>query len=167
MPIAIGFGGNLGGDATILQRFVAAREALAALGAVRSSALYRAAPIGPAQPDYLNAAVSLAIVDVQPAELIASVLELELLAGRDRRGEVHWGPRAIDLDVLVWDERIVDEPGLRVPHPRVHERRFALLPLIDLYGEDRVIVGPGAGRTLRVLAAAVASQRVERVRDRW
>ncbi len=164
MSVAIGFGGNLGGEAAIVARFDRARAALAALGAVRSSALYRTAPIGPEQPDYLNAAVSLAIVDAQPRELIATLLELEALAGRDRRDEVHWGPRAIDLDVLVWDDRIIDEPELRVPHPRVHERRFALLPLIDLYGEARAIVGRG---TLGALEAAVRSQRVERLRDTW
>jgi len=186
LSLAIGLGGNLGGDAAIRARFERAREALARWSghAARSSALYRTAPIGPVQPDYWNAAVAL-VVDATtlPRELIATVLEIEALCGRDRRGEAHWGPRAIDLDVLAWDARVIDTtrrpsaalrgpakpdlaiatPELVVPHPRLAERRFVIEPLIDLYGADHAI----AGTTLGALAARVASQRVERVADTW
>ncbi len=126
--IFIGLGGNVGGEAAIVERFRRAREAL---GAVRSAPLYRTAPLGPAQDDFLNTAIAVG-GDYLPAQLIAFVLEIERLLGRDRRGEARWGPRAIDLDVLAWDDRTIALERLSVPHPRLAERRFVLLPLIAL-----------------------------------
>ena len=96
--VVVGLGGNLGGDAAIIKRFRDAREAFAQIGDVRSAALYRSEPIGPAQPMYLNTAVRWRF-DGTPAQLIATVLEIERLLGRVR-GE-RWGPRTIDLDVLL------------------------------------------------------------------
>nr|MBA3542127.1 2-amino-4-hydroxy-6-hydroxymethyldihydropteridine diphosphokinase [Deltaproteobacteria bacterium] len=99
-------------------------------------------------------------------ELIQTVLEIERLLGRERSAETRWGPRAIDLDVLLWGDRTIRHagpPALEVPHPRLAERRFALLPLIDLYGDDRVV--PGRRDTLGALAVRVAAQSVERLGD--
>lgn len=175
MSVVIGLGGNLGGDDAVRARFVRAREALGQLGAVTSALLYRTAPIyprspasagfapsRPPQPSFLNTAVRVRIADAQPAELVATVLELERLLGRDRRGEARWGPRAIDLDVLVWGERVIRTPELEVPHPRLAERRFALAPLVDLVGEAFEIPGVGpAGAAL----ARVADQEIELIGD--
>lgn len=155
MTIVVGLGGNVGDEAAIVERFVRAREALSQLGPVRSASLYRTAPIGPAQAPYLNTAVSVAIADIQPGELIATILEIELLLGRDRRAEARWGPRKIDLDVLLWDDRIIRSPELEVPHPRLFERRFALQPLSELV--------PVEQRHLD----NVADQTVELVAERW
>jgi 2-amino-4-hydroxy-6-hydroxymethyldihydropteridine diphosphokinase len=163
-PVVIGLGGNVGSDAAIVERFGRARDALGALGGVRSARLYRAAPIGPDQPWFLNTAVRVALADAQPAELIATLLEIERLLGRQRAGEVRWGPRPIDLDVLVWGARSLRTPELEVPHPRLAERRFALLPLIDLLGDGFVVPGLGpAGE----LARGVADQRCDEVAEAW
>jgi 2-amino-4-hydroxy-6-hydroxymethyldihydropteridine diphosphokinase len=165
-PIVIGLGGNLGEYAAIVERFDRARSALAELAAGRatSARLYRSAPIGPDQPWFLNTAVRIAADDMQPAELIASLLEIERLLGRRRAGEARWGPRMIDLDVLVWGARTVTTDQLDVPHPRLAERRFALLPLIDVVGADFVVPGLGmAGE----LAARVADQACEEIAERW
>jgi len=131
-PLVIGLGGNVGDEEAITGRFRSAREALAVLGELRSAPLYRSAAIGPAQAPFLNTAVRLRVGELQPAELIAVVRELEHLLGRDRRAEGRWGPRTIDLDVLVWGARVVRSPELEVPHPRLAERRFALAPLVAL-----------------------------------
>jgi 2-amino-4-hydroxy-6-hydroxymethyldihydropteridine diphosphokinase len=163
--IAIGLGGNVGGEDAVRARFVRAREALQQLGTVRSAALYRTSPIGPDQPDFLNTALGLVADDVTPAELVATIRELELLLGRDRRSEVRWGPRPIDLDVLAWDARVIRSPELEVPHPRVGERRFALLPLIDLVGPEVVL--PGATLSLGALAERCTDQRVEQIATSW
>jgi 2-amino-4-hydroxy-6-hydroxymethyldihydropteridine diphosphokinase len=168
-PVVIGLGGNLGGEPAITQRFDRAREAIAGLGAVRggvrSARLYRSAPIGPDQPWFLNTAVQIALADAQPGELIAALLEIERLLGRRREIEARWGPRPIDLDVLVWGaRRIARAPQLEVPHPRLAERRFALLPLIDLVGEDFVV--PGAGPAGE-LARRVAGQRCDEIAATW
>jgi len=163
-PVVIGLGGNVGTEAELRTRFGRAREALGLLGAVRSAPLYRTAPIGPAQPPYLNTAVSVRIVDLQPDELIATLLELERLLGRDRAQEVRWGPRRIDLDVLVWGDRVVHTPALEVPHPRLGDRRFALAPLVALVGEDAVV--PGLGR-LGDRLRAVHAQVLEEIAEAW
>jgi 2-amino-4-hydroxy-6-hydroxymethyldihydropteridine diphosphokinase len=164
-PIVIGLGGNVGTDAEITGRFDRARSAIAALaGPVRSARLFRSAPIGPAQPAYLNTALRIAAGELSPAQLIAALLEIEQLLGRRRETEARWGPRPIDLDVLVWGARIVQTPELWVPHPRLAERRFALLPLIDLVGADFAI--PGAG-SAGMRAAAVADQACEAIAQAW
>jgi len=134
------------------------------LGGVRSARLYRSAPMGPAQPWFLNTAVRFAAADAQPAELLATLLEIERLLGRRRDAEVRWGPRPLDLDVLVWGARILRTPELEVPHPRLAERKFALLPLVDLAGDDFAI--PGLGRAGELLHR-VADPRCDVVADTW
>jgi 2-amino-4-hydroxy-6-hydroxymethyldihydropteridine diphosphokinase len=161
-PLVIGVGGNIGTFEAIVARFDRAREALAVIGAVRSAPLYRSAPIGPAQPAFLNTAVRLALADATPAELIATVLEIERLLGRTRAER--WGPRTIDLDVLVWGARVVRTPELDVPHPRLAERRFALAPLVDLVGDDFAVPGLGAAGDL---LARVAAQDCEQIAASW
>jgi 2-amino-4-hydroxy-6-hydroxymethyldihydropteridine diphosphokinase len=163
-PVVIGFGGNVGTQDEILERFRRAREALAVLGDVASAPLYRSAPIGPAQAAFLNTAVRVRISDIQPDELLSTVLEIERLLGRDRRREARWGPRTIDLDVLVWGARTIRTPELDVPHPRLFERRFALAPVVELLGAGAVIPGRG---TAGELLEAVADQVVEQIAERW
>ena len=163
-PVVIGLGGNVGGEPAIRARFGDARAALEALGAIRSAPLYRSAPIGPAQPAFLNTAVALAYADGQPAELIATLLELERMLGRTREQEARWGPRAIDLDVLVWGDRIVQTPELWVPHPRLAERKFALAPLVALLGEGFEVPGLGPAGTL---LGRVADQDCEEIAASW
>jgi 2-amino-4-hydroxy-6-hydroxymethyldihydropteridine diphosphokinase len=166
--IVVGLGGNVGDVAAIVARMVLAREALGVLGAVRSAPLYRTAPIGPAQAPFLNTAIRIAAEDVTPAELVALVLETERLLGRDRRAEARWGPRPIDLDVLLWGARRVrwdGPPPLEVPHPRLAERRFVLAPLRALLGDDATV--PGVVGTLATLEAAVRDQAIEELRAIW
>lgn len=158
--LVIGFGGNLTG---VLSRFIRAREALAQIGEVRSAHLYRTAPIGPPQPPFFNTAVRVRYADGTPGELIATVLEIERMLGRERDNEVRNGPRKIDLDILVWGTRVIRTPELEIPHPRLVERRFALQPLADLVGEDAEL----GGRTIGALLARVAAQSVELVNERW
>ncbi|HEY0193854.1 MAG TPA: 2-amino-4-hydroxy-6-hydroxymethyldihydropteridine diphosphokinase [Kofleriaceae bacterium] len=151
--LVVGLGGNIGAERSIIARFGRARSALAQLGELRSAPLYRSAPIGPAQAPYLNSAVRIAGVQLAPGELIAMLLELERLLGRDRVGEVRWGPRQIDLDVLVWGDRELDTPELIVPHPWLAERKFALAPLVSLVGEGFSVPGIGPAGALLVQVA--------------
>ena len=156
---ALGLGGNVGTEVEIVERFGRAREAIAALGDVRSAPLYRSAPIGPAQAAFQNTAVRLRADGVQPAELATTLAEIERLLGRDRLRETRWGPRPIDLDVLVWGARAIRTPELEVPHARLAERKFALAPLVALLGEAYVVPGHGeAGTLLRAVAVQDASE---------
>ena len=162
-PIVIGVGGNIGTDAEIVDRFRIARMAIEALGDVRSAPLYRTAPLGPAQPAFLNTALRVRIADALPAALIATLLEIERLLGRDRTREARWGPRPIDLDILIWGARVIRTPELEVPHPRLVERRFALAPLADLLPDGEV---PGHGPIARLLDR-VGDQSIEHVASTW
>ena len=163
--IVLGLGGNVGGDAQVLARFAQVARGARAWGAVRVSSVFRTAPLGgPAQPDYLNAALAVdAAVALEPRALIDAVLELERACGRDRASEVRWGPRAIDVDVLLWGTRLIDRhgpPSLRVPHERLTTRAFAVAPVIELVGDDTIVAGDR--RTLATIATGLDWQRIER-----
>ena len=138
----VGVGANLG------DRERTIRSAIAALpGVVAVSSLRETEPVGvTGQPPFLNGAVALDTA-MTARELLDGLLAIELALGRERRER--WGPRTIDLDLLVYGDEVVDEPGLTVPHPRLHERRFALEPLAEL---DPELVVPGRGRLKDVLA---------------
>jgi len=126
------------------------RRALELLGdgVVAVSTFRETDPVGYLdQPRFLNAAAAVE-TELSARELLERMLAVERELGRTREGP-GWGPRAIDLDLLLYGDEVVDEPGLRVPHPRLHERRFALEPLAEL---DPSLVVPGAGPVGALLA---------------
>lgn len=100
------------------------------------------------QPRFLNGAAMLATT-ASPRKLLDDLLALEQGLGRDRNAGPRFGPRTIDLDLLLYGDETVDEPGLQVPHPRLHERRFVLEPLAEL---DEGLVVPGRGPVSALLA---------------
>lgn len=129
----VGLGANLGDRHGAFQR---ALELLP--GVVEAvSPRYETAPIGPPQPSFLNAAARLRTT-LPPLALLDALLAIERTLGRDRAQETRWGPRTLDLDVLLWPGRTLDEPRLRVPHPRLGERAFALAPLLDVLPADQL-----------------------------
>jgi 2-amino-4-hydroxy-6-hydroxymethyldihydropteridine diphosphokinase len=128
-----------------------ALEALATLGVVRASSLYRGEPLGdPAQPWYVNAVAELR-TDLSPRELLEALHRLERSAGRPAE-RARWSPRVLDLDLLLYDALAIDEPGLVVPHPGLAQRRFVLVPLAEIAPEA---VDPRSGRCARELLAAL------------
>lgn len=158
MPfVTLGLGANLGDKLATLQRAV---DLLAAEGvrAVASSRVWETAPVdGPkGQPPYANAVVR-AETDLSPEEVLAAAqrAEDELLRVR----VVRWGPRTLDVDVLLYDDLIRDDPELTIPHPRMTERAFVILPLLDIESDPvlpdgrRVVDLPAPGGEARPLAA--------------
>jgi 2-amino-4-hydroxy-6-hydroxymethyldihydropteridine diphosphokinase len=126
---AIGLGSHLGDRRARLVTAVRRLEDVGAVAAV--SSLYETAPVGgPAQGPFLNAVVVLETT-LAPRALLDHCLTVERETGRRRR--VRWGPRPLDLDLLLYDRAVVDEPGLRVPHPRLAARRFVLEPLAEAW----------------------------------
>ena len=118
---------------------------------VRSSRVYETSPVGgPPQPDYLNAVIE-ADVEGSPQDLLRTCLEVEDAMGRIRRER--WGPRVIDVDVLTFGDQEVDEPDLQVPHPRMHERGFVLIPLLELDADPPL---PGGRKISTVRLGALA-----------
>lgn len=126
------------------------------------SSLYETEPIGPEQPDFLNAAVLLS-VELAPETLLEELLDLERAEGRVRRER--WGPRVLDLDILWIDGCAVDTPALKVPHPSLAARAFALLPLLEV---APAATDPRSGRPLSEARADLKGQRIRVVEGpRW
>ena len=153
----IGLGANLGEPVAQLRAAIEAIAQLPETSIVRVSSLYRTAPVGhAAQPDFVNAAVAVETA-LEPRALLAALLAIEAAAGRERTFKD--APRTLDLDILLYGDRTIDEPGLAVPHPRLYERAFALAPLVEI--EPEAVV-PGRGRAADLLAA-LENQRAERL----
>ncbi|HEX6700247.1 MAG TPA: 2-amino-4-hydroxy-6-hydroxymethyldihydropteridine diphosphokinase [Gaiellaceae bacterium] len=145
----VGLGANLGDREATIRR---AAELLGEAPGIRVTAvstLRETDPVGYLdQPRFLNGAAELETT-LAPRELLDCLLAVERALGRERTGP-RFGPRTIDLDLLLYGEERIDEPGLRIPHPRLHERRFALEPLEEL---DPTLDVPGRGPVQTLLAA--------------
>jgi len=154
----IGIGSNIGDRRAHLNHALEALDEDLGIDLVSVSRVRETLPVGPV-PDqalYLNAVASVR-TSLTPSELLAALLDIERANGRDRTTESRWGPRTLDLDLLLFGEQAVDEPGLTVPHPRLTERRFVLEPLADLAPDLAV---PGTGRTVAEHLAALIEEGV-------
>jgi 2-amino-4-hydroxy-6-hydroxymethyldihydropteridine diphosphokinase len=145
----IGLGANLGARARTLDGALARMDRLPATRVGRVSGYYRTAPWGePDQPEFLNAVAELH-TDLSAEELLEALQSIEAALGRTRSGK-RWGPRTIDLDILLFGSAVIATPQLEVPHPRISERAFVLVPLAELDGALEV---PGRGRVDDMLRA--------------
>jgi 2-amino-4-hydroxy-6-hydroxymethyldihydropteridine diphosphokinase len=145
----VGIGSNLGDSHALI---AAALELLGGedgVEVVAVSTLRETDPVGyEDQPRFVNGAAELE-TELGPRDLLATLLAIERLLGRVRGEGRRFGPRTIDLDLLLYGQETLDEPGLEVPHPRLHERRFALEPLAEL---DPALEVPGRGPVQALLA---------------
>ncbi|MBE0613826.1 MAG: 2-amino-4-hydroxy-6-hydroxymethyldihydropteridine diphosphokinase [Burkholderiales bacterium] len=144
----VALGSNLDQPEEKVRHGIAALAGLPQSRLAAASSLYRSAPVGaPGQPDYINAVAQL-FSELAPQPLLAALLAIESRFGRER--SFRNAPRTLDLDLLLYDLQCVDEPGLTVPHPRMHLRAFVLAPLLEL-APDCVIpgVGPAADQLTR------------------
>jgi 2-amino-4-hydroxy-6-hydroxymethyldihydropteridine diphosphokinase len=141
----VGLGGNLGEVAATLRTATDALARLPGTRLLRASGLYRTPAWGlEQQPDFINGVVALE-TRLDPRELLDELLRIERESGRERDGGPRWGPRTLDLDLLLHGDAVVDQPGLRLPHPHLHERAFALVPLLEI-AADILIPGQGSAR---------------------
>lgn len=154
---AIALGSNLGDSPRILNQAVARLQQRSDLHILRQSAWYQTVPVGPPQPDYINGCVLVGLFTTSPGEpllpphqLLRMLLDLEAQFGRVR-GE-RWGARTLDLDLLLIDSLVLQTPTLELPHPRMRERAFVLVPLAEILPDWR---DPISGLTVRQLCDRV------------
>ncbi len=136
----LALGGNVGNSRVILDRAVSLLCDGTDIKLTARSSEYFTPPWGfKYQPPFINLCIAVE-TSLNPRELLERAQEVELKLGRDRAHEKRWGPRTADIDIIAYDDVTMDEPGLILPHPRLVERAFVLLPLVEIAG-DRVIAG--------------------------
>lgn len=157
----VGLGSNIGDGIATVRAALSALDAIGHTRLLRASHLYRTPAWGVTQqPDFINA-VAMLRTGLAPQALLGQMLAIERAAGRNRMadGSDRWGPRTLDLDLLLYGARVIDEPGLRIPHPHLHERAFVLVPLAEIAPDAAI---PGVG-TARDALSRMASAEVEGV----
>ena len=155
--VYLALGSNMGDREELIARAVRAVGELTGTHCLARSALIETDPIGPGpQGKYLNGVLAIETT-LPPRELLRALLGIESALGRDRAKSERWGPRTIDLDILLYGDLELNEPGLTLPHPRLAQRRFVLAPLAELAPE---LVVPGLGVSVRDLLSKLdASER--------
>jgi 2-amino-4-hydroxy-6-hydroxymethyldihydropteridine diphosphokinase len=161
-PAYIAIGSNLDDPETQVRRAFAALQNLPDSACARCSGLYRSAPMGPSdQPDFVNAAAAI-LTRLGPHDLMRELKAIESAQGRQRDTR-RWGPRVLDLDLLVMGMLRVDEPGLQIPHPGIAERNFVLLPLAEI---APYLLVPGRASVKKLLTDLGSGARIERMAER-
>ena len=152
----VGLGANLGDPAGQIRAALAALDDIPGTRLARASSLWRSAPVGYAdQPDYVNAVAEIETAQA-PRALLDALLAVERRFGRER--SFANAPRTLDLDLLLYGDRVLSEHGLEIPHPRMHERAFVLAPLVEIAPEADI---PRRGKAATLLAA-IKDQKVEK-----
>lgn len=155
----VGLGANLGDTEANVHGAIAVLDLLPATEVLRASKLYRTSAWGQAeQPDFINA-TALLETGLGARALLGHLLAIERDFGRTRMPGERWGPRTLDLDLLLFGDFVIDEPGLQVPHPYLQERAFVLLPLAEIAPELQI---PGVGM-VGELAATMSSDGIEAI----
>jgi len=153
----IGLGANLGDPQAQVRRAIAGLGSLPRTRLLASSSLYRSAPVdvGP-QPDFVNAVAKIE-TQLGARELLEELLTAEARSGRERPAP--GAPRTLDLDLLLYGDQLIEEPGLVVPHPRMHQRAFVLMPLAEIAADASI---PRKG-SVKTLLAACRDQKIQRI----
>src|SRR5262245_44977179 len=158
--VLIALGGNVGDIRDTFKREIASICGMTQAALVARSSDYTPPPWGDEQqPAFVNACIEID-TGLDPHALLFTLHKIEKKFGRDRANERHWGPRTLDLDLLAYDDVRLDKPELTLPHPRLFERAFVLVPLAEI-APDRVI----AGRRVRDALAGLSTDGIERLRD--
>lgn len=154
---AIALGSNLGDSQNILQSAVQLLDQTPGIELLARSSWYRTKAVGPPQPDYLNGCVLLQVL-MSPQQLLATLLETEAKFGRFR--QERWGPRTLDLDLLLFDDVVLESSHLQIPHPRMRERAFVLVPLAEIAPNW---LEPVSGKSIAQLVRQVDASEVCRI----
>ena len=158
--VLIALGGNVGDVRATFEKAIANICGMAQAALLARSSNYATPPWGETQQDrFVNACIEIE-TSLDPHALLFTLHRIEQKFGRNRATETRWGPRTLDLDLLAYDDVTIDKPELTLPHPRLFERAFVLVPLAEI-APDRVI----AGRTARQALAGLSTEEIKRLPD--
>lgn len=150
--VIIALGGNVGDVRTTFRKAISNICGMTQAALVARSSDYATPPWGEVQQDrFINACIEID-TSLDPHALLFTLHKIEKKFGRDRANEKHWGPRTLDLDLIAYDDVAIDKPELTLPHPRVFERAFVLVPLAEI-APDRIIAGNTPSESLALLSA--------------
>jgi 2-amino-4-hydroxy-6-hydroxymethyldihydropteridine diphosphokinase len=149
--VYIGIGSNLGDRKANIVEAVDRVSKLPSTRVVRASSLYESEPLGDAKTWFVNSVIEIE-TEIAPDALLRKLKAIEQAMGRKRVKGKRWGSRVIDLDILLWNQEVVEKRSLRIPHPEMHKRRFVLLPLAELAPH---VVHPNLGQSVSSLLATV------------
>ncbi|NES89224.1 MULTISPECIES: 2-amino-4-hydroxy-6-hydroxymethyldihydropteridine diphosphokinase [Okeania] len=155
--VAVALGSNLGDSLSILENAIQILSKTPGITLNTYSSWYLTKPIGPKQPDYLNGCALLK-VELTPQKLLEIILDIEKQFKRVRL--VHWGPRTLDLDLILYNDLILDAPNLQIPHPRMRERAFVLVPLAEIAPDW---IDPVSGKAIAQLLEEVECSGVSKL----
>ena len=156
--VLIALGGNVGDVRTAFEKAIANICGMTQAALIARSSDYATPPWGDEQQDrFINACIEIDTV-LDPHALLFTLHKIEKTFGRDRAGEKRWGPRTLDLDLIAYDDVKIDKPELTLPHPRLFERAFVLVPLAEI-APDRLI----AGQTPRQALARLSTEGIEKL----
>jgi 2-amino-4-hydroxy-6-hydroxymethyldihydropteridine diphosphokinase len=154
----LALGSNLGDRKALIDGAVAALAAIPGIAITARSSYYRTEPVGPIAQDWFVNGVIAVETGLSPADLLAACHAVERQFGRDRARELRWGPRLIDIDLIAYDDLVLAEAGLELPHPRYAERAFVLVPLHEIAPDGAI-----CGRPIARDWASVDRSGVERL----
>ncbi len=156
--VAIALGSNLGDSLQTLEAAVIEIEQTPEISLIQKSSWYRTKPIGPPQPDYINGCITCETT-LEPEVLLEKLHQIENQFGRERKE--HWGARTLDLDLILYGDRRINTPTLTVPHPRMQERAFVLVPLAEIAADW---VDPRNGLRLKELGDRLSQRDLDEIK---
>lgn len=157
VKVYIGIGSNMGDKEDNIREALGLLERDGRVSALEIAPLYKTDPVGYADQDWFLNTVASVKTDLSPRELLGLLMGIERQMGRERT--IRWGPRVIDLDIILYGDAVVNTPDLQIPHPRIVERAFVVVPLADL---DPDILLPGGKKAASLAVDLSKTQRVER-----